>query len=159
MGATNPNWVAPTAAQLATTPPGDALSNAVVAFLSYVETSGVPDEHTYNAQVAAIQSAYDSDPLAQVTGPIDVDGGYGPNTQALVQALSGSSPAINAAAVAAGGVPQTTTSSTTGSSLGMFVLVAAIAGGAYLVFGRKKRQNPRRRRRNGGSGSLGTALR
>jgi hypothetical protein len=81
LGATNPSFVAPTAAQVAANPPGDALANAAVAMLTDFENNGVPSEHISAPSVVAMQTAWNADPLGQANsanGQLQVDGGYGP---------------------------------------------------------------------------------
>lgn len=99
LGATNPSFLAPTAAQVAATPPGDALANAAVAMLSDFENNGVPSEHISAPSVVAYQTAWNADPLGQANGAngqLQVDGGYGPNVAAALASIDGgTAPPVN----------------------------------------------------------------
>lgn len=99
LGATNPSFAPPTPAQVAATPPGDALSNAGVALLTAFEANGVPSEHISDPSTLAFQQAWNADPLSQVNGAngsLADDGGYGPNVHdALASIAGGTAPAVN----------------------------------------------------------------
>jgi len=111
LGATNPSFIAPTAAQVQATPPGDALSNAGVALLTAFEANGVPSEHISDPSTLAFQNAWNADPLSQVNGAngaLSVDGGYGPNVHdALASIAGGTAPAVNTGGGGAAPVPLT----------------------------------------------------
>lgn len=115
LGATNASFIAPTAAQIAATPPGDALANAAVALVTQFQASGVPSEHVSSPIVVAFQNAWNADPLGQVNGAngqLGVDGGYGPNVHdAIASIAGGTAPAVNTAPAPSGGggVTPTTT--------------------------------------------------
>lgn len=99
LGATNPSFAAPSAAQVAANPPGQPLSDAGVALLTDFGANGVPSEHASDPLVIAFQNAWNADPLSQVNGSngtLDVDGGYGPNVHdALASIAGGSAPPVN----------------------------------------------------------------
>ena len=99
LGATNPSFVAPTAAQVQATPPGDALANAAVAMLSDFSANGVPSEHISAPSVVAMQTAWNADPLGQLNGAngqLQIDGGYGPNVAAALASIDGgTAPPVN----------------------------------------------------------------
>lgn len=98
LGQTNPNFQAPSAAQVAATPPGDTLSSAAVDLAKEIQTNGVPDEHTSNQAVLTFQTAWNNDPLSQVNGAnsqLSEDGDYGPNTAAAYASIAGSAPPVN----------------------------------------------------------------
>ena len=150
LGATNPNFVAPSATDLANNPPGQALADAAVALLSYFSSNGVPSEHGgAGGAVSAFQSAWNADPLSSVNanGKLSVDDAYGPNSYAALNSISGgSAPPVNTAPASGGSAPApgstTTTTTTTSTTNNLFagmpvwakwLVGAAAVGGAYVV--------------------------
>ena len=110
LGATLASFVAPTAAQVAANPPGQALADAANAVLIEFAASGVPSEHVNDAKVLAFQTAWNANPIGQLNGgnsQLSVDGSYGANTHDALASLTAGAgaPAVNAAAAGTTPVP------------------------------------------------------
>ena len=152
IGATNPSFQAPSTDQVQANPPGDALANAANALLIYMNSNGVPPESSYNAQVAAFQTAWNADPLGQVNGTngtLQVDGGYGPNVQAALSSLSGGqSPAVNTSSSGnvASDVPLASVAGGSSIPWGYIAIAAALGLAAYLYVHRRRKGSGARRR-------------
>lgn len=165
IGATIVGWSPPAAVNMNSV--GVPLQNAAIALQNYLDANGIPNEATDDPNVAAFQQAWNADGVAGVS-PIDVDGGYGPNTTAALNALTG-----QAAPPGGGGivpvtpapvVPGSTPASGAGFPWGAAILVGGILAGGYFFFLRKKKRtsfsvtthaNPRRRgkKKNGRRGA------
>jgi hypothetical protein len=162
MGATNPNYVPPTLAQVDAEPPGPALSAANVAMLEHFQTAGVPSEHTSDPFVLAFQQAYNADPASWAkASPLGDDGGYGSNTNTASNALvdytgGGVVPPVNAGASPVAPQPvivSPASSNVTVNTMAVpswvkWTLGLAVAGGLAYGAARlmKKRRRGRRRR-------------
>lgn len=148
IGATIANWAPP--AGLSMTTAGAALQAAATTLQNYLDTNGIPPESTSDPQVLAFQQAWDADPLAG-KAQLDQDGGYGPNSQAALAALTGLAPPYNPGSAVA-----TNTSTATPGTFpwGTAALVGGAALAVYFLFFRRKRSasvtvrtNPRRRKK------------
>jgi hypothetical protein len=109
LGATNPNFKVPSAAQVNANPPGAALADAAVALLTEFSANGVPSEHAFSQAVDLFQTAWNADPLSEVNGSdsaLDEDGGYGPNAHdALASISGGTAPPVNTSPAPPGTTP------------------------------------------------------
>jgi hypothetical protein len=172
IGATSSTWSPPAGGVDGET------TDAALALQNYLDglASGTPSMHTYDAQVAAFQASWNGDPAVagNASARLDVDGSYGPNTQAALDSVTGVAQAVNAGAAPAidpgagggggGGLPplNLTTPNTQGSPIGVIVLFSAIAFAGWAIFFRNKKKrgaaggttidvksNPRRRRSGG----------
>jgi hypothetical protein len=155
MGATIPGWSPPAAVNMNSV--GVPLQNAAIALQNYLDASGIPAESVNDPNVAAFQTAWNADGVAGVA-PIDVDGGYGPNTMAALNALTGEAAPAGGGAVVPGtpsAVIPGSSSSSSGFPWGTALLVGGLLVGGYFLFFRKKtarlsvttHTNPRRGRR------------
>lgn len=100
LGRVNPNFQAPSAAQVAANPPGDTLASAADDLLTQIAANGVPNEHVADQAVLTFQTAWNNDPLSQVNGSnsqLTEDGDYGPNIAAAIASIGGSAPPVNPA--------------------------------------------------------------
>jgi hypothetical protein len=149
---------------------GSELQDAGVALLNYLDSNGVPSEHTNDPNVVAFQTAWNADPAnAGSNHQLSVDGGYGPNVHDALAAMVGAvAPPVNTGTAPVPSTPGGTSPATPGapplplqaSAAGggsLLLWLAIAAAGAYLVFGGKKRttsvivrKNPRRGRRRRG---------
>jgi hypothetical protein len=165
IGVTNPNFLAPTNAQMGIA--NQPLLDAADALAAYFATHGVPSEHTSDPQVLAFQQAWNDDPVSGINAAasqLSDDGAYGPNTRAALNAFglyqdfpvnSGAGPAPPPPAPAPSPspplvVPRPVTPATTEgkSALPLLLVLGAVGLGAWLLFFRKKKR--------GGGGSRHT---
>jgi hypothetical protein len=146
LGSTNPTFVVPTAAQWSNNPPGQAVSDAAVAMLTYFQNNGTPYEGTEVTVTGTFQAAYNAE--AAVTGLGDsnallsVDEKYGPNTHDALQSIitaggsSASAPAVNTTAPGGGTAPAPTPTPTTApTDYTIPIVVGSVAAGAALIGG------------------------
>jgi LPXTG-motif cell wall-anchored protein len=163
MGVTNPNFVAPSDAQMSASPPGSALVNAASALAAYMATSGTPSEHVNDPMVLAFQQAWNADPVSNLNGAssqLSDDGGYGPNTQAALSAFgayavpavnSGASPVVTppspspVAPVVPGTSPAAPSTAAKSDLLPILAIVGVAGLAAWLLFFRKKKRGSSRR--------------
>jgi LPXTG-motif cell wall-anchored protein len=161
LGVTNPNFVAPTSAQVSASA-GQPLINAAAALAAYMATSGTPSEHVSDPTVLAFQQAWNADPVSQINGSssqLSDDGGYGPNTQAALASFGAYAvPAVNSGAAPVvtpptpspplpSPAPGPAPSPAAGGSSDLLPLLglgAAVAFGVWLLFFRKKKRGSRR---------------
>lgn len=149
---------------------GQALQDAAIALLNYLDTNGVPSEHVRDANVLSFQTIWNADPAnASPRAKLSLDGGYGPNVHDALDALvggiapaentgGGPAPAPSPAPTPPAPHPAPVVPASTGSShVGLFLLLGAVAISGWLLFRKRKRSaghalvevrsNPRRRRR------------
>lgn len=179
MGATDPGYVAPTAAQIDAELPGDALSAATLAMLEHFQTAGVPSMHVSDPFVLAFQQAYNKDPASWAQAhKLGIDGGYGPNVRDAADALALATGAVGVALIvppvntgAAPVVPSTvivtrpskstttttTTTTETGLSTGAKWLLG-IAAALALGWGASRMMKKRRGRRRASRPSTAIVL-
>ena len=92
LGQTDPNFVAPSADQVAANPPGATLADAANALLIDFSAHGVPSEHVLSQSTILFQTAWNADPLGQLNGgnsQLEEDGSYGPNAHDALASISG----------------------------------------------------------------------
>jgi hypothetical protein len=160
MGATNPNFFPPSAAQVDASPPGSALTAATVAMLQHFAQSGVPSEHATTADpfVLAFQQMYNEDSLTASLPKLSEDGAFGPNVHDAAAALvdvtgGGSVPAVNTGAAPVVVVPPSTPATpatplaTTTKASHVVLWLLAIAAAVGVAYGAHRMMKKRRTRR------------
>ena len=98
LGATNPNFIAPSAADVTANPISDNLSNAAYALQNYLDGNGIPSEHDSVQVVGAFQAQWNADAISNSHGAsskLSVDAGYGDNTAAALDLITGEAPRPN----------------------------------------------------------------